>query len=68
MVPWAQPSPQPKRHLDPFSNFAGLTSETDRQTDGPIDYATWSVTIGRIYVRSTAMRPIEDENNTSEKT
>jgi len=36
------------------ADFAGLTSVTDR----PTDHATWSVTIGRIYVRSTAMRPI----------
>jgi len=27
------------------------------QTDRPIDYATRSVTVGRIYVHSTAMRP-----------
>ena len=33
--------------------FVGLTSVTDRSTD----HATWSVTTGRIYVRSTAMRP-----------
>jgi len=33
--------------------FAGLTSVADR----PTDHATRSVTIGRIYVRSTAMRP-----------
>jgi len=33
--------------------FAGLTSVTDR----PTDHATRSVTIGRIHVRSTAMRP-----------
>jgi len=31
--------------------FAGLTSVTDRQTD----HATRSLTIDRIYVRSTAM-------------
>ena len=37
--------------------FAGLTSVTVRQTDRPTDHATRSVTIGRIYVRSTAMRP-----------
>ena len=37
--------------------FAGLTSVRDRQTDRPTDHATRSVTIGRIYVRSTAMRP-----------
>jgi len=33
----------------------------DRQTDRPTDHATRSVTVGRIYVRSTAMRP----NNTT---
>jgi len=33
--------------------FAGLSSVTDRQTD----HATRSVTIGRIYVRSTVMQP-----------
>jgi len=33
--------------------FAGLTSVTDRQTD----HATRSVTIGRVYVCSTAMQP-----------
>ena len=33
--------------------FAGLTSVTDR----PTDHATRWVRIGRIYVRSTAMRP-----------
>jgi len=57
MIPWAHPSPQPKRHLDRSSRFAGLTSATDRQTDRPTDHATRSLTIGRIYVRSTAMRP-----------
>ena len=57
MVPWEHPSPQPKRHLDRFSHFAGLTGVTVRQTDRPTDYATRLVTIVRIYVRSTAMRP-----------
>jgi len=33
--------------------FVGLTTVTDRQTD----HDTWSVTIGHIYVRSTAMWP-----------
>ena len=56
MVRWAHQSPQPKRHVDRSSRFAGLTSVTDR----PTDHATRSVTIGRIYVGSTAMRP----NNT----
>jgi len=43
-------------HLDRLSRFAGLTTVTDRQTDKPTDHATRLVTIGRIYVRSTAMR------------
>ena len=41
--------------------FAELTSMTDRQTDRPTVHATRSVTVGRIYVRSTTMRP--DNNN-----
>jgi len=108
MVLWAHPSPQPKRHLDRFSRFAGRMSEYPYtlqwdahlppklplptgesgpqlvhgslsppesstqtaswsvplsqgslvwQTDRPTDHATRSVTIGPIYVRSTAMRP-----------
>jgi len=44
--------------------FAGLTSVTDRPTNRPTDHATRSVTIGHIYVRSTAMRP---NNNYTEK-
>ena len=53
MVPWAQPSPQPKQHLLQGS----LVWQTDRQIDRPTEHATRSVTIGRIYVHSTAMRP-----------
>ena len=45
--------------------FAGLTIVTDRQTDRPTDHASPTVTVGRIYVRSTAMRP---ENLTSDQT
>jgi len=45
--------------------FSGLTSVTDRQTDRPTDHATRLVRIGRIYVRSTAMRP---NNNTADTT
>jgi len=33
IIPWAHPSPQPKRHFDRFSRFAGLTTVTDRSTD-----------------------------------
>jgi len=28
MVPWAHPSPNPKRNLDRFSRFAQLTAES----------------------------------------
>jgi len=34
MLPWAHPSPQPKRHLDGV--FAGLTTVTNRPTDHAI--------------------------------
>ena len=46
--------------------FVGLTSVTDRQTatDRPTDHAARSVTIGRIYVRSTAMRANDDNSKT----
>jgi len=27
MLPWAHPSPNPKRHLDRFSRFAQMTAE-----------------------------------------
>jgi len=37
--------------------FAGHTIVTDRQIDRRRDLATPSATTGRIYVRSTAMRP-----------
>jgi len=33
------------------------------QTDRPTDHGTWSVRIGRIYIRSTAMRPNNNNNN-----
>ena len=46
MILWPNPSPQPKRYLDQFSHFAGLTIVTER----PTDHATPSVAIGRIYV------------------
>ena len=56
LVPRTHPSPQPKGHLDRFSHFC-KAHDHDRQTDRQTDYATRSVTIVRIYVRSTAMRP-----------
>jgi len=51
MVPWTHPSPQPTRHLDWLSHFAGLTIATDRQTNRQTDHAVPPVAIiGRIYV------------------
>jgi len=52
MVPWAHPSPHTKQHLDRFSHFC-RAHYCGRQND----HATWSVTTGRIYIRSTAIRP-----------
>ena len=49
---WFHPSPQPKQHLNQFSSFC-RAHYCDRLTD----HAAWSVTVGRIYIRSTAMRP-----------
>jgi len=54
--PWAHPSPQPKLHLDQFSNFCRAHNH-DRQTDRWTDRATVSVTVGLIYVHSTVMHP-----------
>ena len=45
-------NPQPKRHLHWFNRFCKA-----HYCDRPTDHATRSVTRGRIYVRSTAMRP-----------
>jgi len=50
------PSPQPKRQLDRLSHFYRV-HYCDGQTDRQTDHATRSVTVGRIYVRSTTMRP-----------
>ena len=46
-------SPQPKQHLNQFSHFCRVHGNYDRLTD----HATGSVTIGCIYVHSTAMPP-----------
>jgi len=48
-------SSRPKQHLDRFSRFC-RAHDRDRPTDRQTDHATRSVTVGRIYVRSTAMR------------
>jgi len=39
-----------------IKKFRDIAGQTDRPTDRPTDHATRSVTIDRIYVRSTAMR------------
>jgi len=46
------PSTHPKQHLDQFSH-SSTAHLTDRQTD----HTTLSETVGRSYIRSTAMRP-----------
>jgi len=54
MVPCAHPSSQPKRHLDRFSRFAGLTTVTDRQTDRqdrPTGHVRYSVCNNRPRLR-----------------
>ena len=61
MVPWGlsprppEPTAQtPSRSVQPFLQGLRLW-----QTDRPTDHATRSVTIGRIYVRSTAYRLLQ---------
>jgi len=54
IIPWAHQSPRSKRNLDRFSRFCRADlCDSDR----PTDHGTRFVTIGRIYIRSTAMRP-----------
>jgi len=53
---WSHPSPQLKRHHDRLNRFC-TAHWCDRPTDRPTDHASRSVTVGRIYVRSTVMRP-----------
>ena len=61
VVRWAHPNPQPKQHLSWFSHFCRAHNR-DRQTR-QTDHTTPSVTIGRIYVCSTVMRPNNDVRN-----
>ena len=57
LVPWAHPSPQPKRHLNLLNRFC-RDNDHDRQTDlQTTEHSNRSVTISRINVCSTAMRP-----------
>jgi len=53
MLPWAHPSAHPKQLLDQFSCFC-RAHDRDRQIDSPRYYV---VTIGHMYVCSTAMQP-----------
>ena len=62
---WANPCPQPKGHLDRFSRFCRARycdTPTDSQTYRLTDHDTRSVTVVRIYVHSTAMRPNNNVN------
>jgi len=60
MAPWANLSAQQKRHLDQFSCF-----HRAHYCSRPTDHASRSVTIGRIYVRSTMMLPNNNINSTN---
>ena len=51
-ISWAHPSPQQKKHLDWLSHFCRVN-----YCHRPTDLTTRLVTIGRFYVRSTAMQP-----------
>jgi len=69
MLLWVHPSPQPKPHVDRYSRFCRAhycekqtDIQTDRQTDRPTGHAARSLTIGRIYVRSTAVCPNGQSN------
>ena len=68
IIQWVYTSPQPKRHLDPFSGFlqSSLSWETDRQSDQWTNHATLLVTTGCIYVHSTAMQ-LYNEKRAAEK-
>jgi len=50
---WIRPTLNPNSISIGLAVFSGLTSMTDR----PTDHATLLVTVGLIYVHSTAMRP-----------
>jgi len=54
--PWADSSPQAKRHLDRFSGFC-RAHDRDKQTDRQRDEPLYSVCNNRPHLRSTAMRP-----------
>jgi len=55
-----------QRHLDRFGRLCGAhycDRPTNRQTDRSTDHATLSVTIGRIYLCNTVMRPNNNTNH-----
>jgi len=56
VVPWANPSPHPKWHLDRFSHLCRAYS-CYRQTDQPKDRPCYSVCSNRPHLASAAMRP-----------
>ena len=47
VLPWDYVSQSPKRHLDRFSLFAGLTDVTDKQTDTQTERSRYSVCSSR---------------------
>ena len=61
MVPWATRVLNPNGISIGSAVFAGLTCVIDRLTN----HASRSVTIGCIYIRSTAMQPNDDYNDFS---
>jgi len=64
MIHWPIQIHNPNSISISSATFAGLTSVTDRPTNRPTDHATRLVTIGRIHVCGTAMRPKNNEDGT----
>jgi len=56
MVPWAHPSPDPKRHLDLFSHFC-TPHNRDRPTDRPTDRPRCSICSNKLCLSSAVMWP-----------
>ena len=56
MVPLVHPSPHPKRHLDRFSCFAGLTIATHQPTERQTDTPRYSVCNNRPHLHSSEMQ------------
>jgi len=62
MVPWANPSHPPKRHLDRSNRFAGLTNVTNR----PTHRTRYSVCSSRPHLAIATMRPKKGAKYTNE--